>query len=266
MKTRLGRLEAQMLAYTQLRGLSTVELGELTGPLRLTPAQEKELLRRMARGGIIARVRPGLYLVPEKLPLGGAWTPGETLAINTLMEDRGGTYQICGPNAFNRYGFDGQLPTRLHAYNDRISGERTIGAVALTLVKVKPERLGGTEEVTTLEGLKAVYSSRARTLVDAVDDWARFNSLPRGYAWARTDLDRGRVAPSELIDLTLRFGGMGTMRRMGLLLEQRGVDERLLAKLEGALRTSSATIPWVPSLPKRGTVNQRWGVVNNGPN
>lgn len=265
MKLSLGRQEAQMLAYVQLRGLRTVELGALAGPLSLSPEQERELLRRMARGGIIARVRPGLYLVPERLPLGGAWTPSETLALNTLMKDRGGIYQICGPNAFNRYGFDDQVPTRVYAYNDRISGERTIGAVALNLIKVKPRRLGATEEVTTPEGATAVYSSRARTLLDAVDDWARFNSLPRGYAWARIDLDRTRVEPAELIDVTLRFGGVGTIRRMGLLLDKQDVEEQLLAKLERALRPTSAYIPWIPNLPKRGKVNRRWGVVDNEP-
>ncbi|MGD8818395.1 MAG: hypothetical protein PVJ51_14500, partial [Acidobacteriota bacterium] len=265
MKPSLGRQEAQLLAYVQLRGLRTVELGELTGPLRLSPEQEQELLRRMARGGIIARVRPGLYLVPEKLPLGGAWTPSEALALNTLMNDRGGTYQICGPNAFNRYGFDDQVPTRVYAYNDRISGERTIGAVALTLIKVKAERLGATKEVTTPDGVTAVYSSRARTLLDAIDDWARFNSLPRGYAWTRLDLDRNRVEAAELVDVTVRFGAVGTIRRMGLLLDKQGVGEQQLARLEKALRPTSAYIPWIPTLPKRGKVNQRWGVVDNEP-
>jgi hypothetical protein len=35
------------------------------------------------------------------------------------MEDQGARYQICGPNAFNRYGFDEQVPTRIYAYNNR---------------------------------------------------------------------------------------------------------------------------------------------------
>ena len=139
----------------------------------------------MARGGLIARVRPGLYLVPAQLPLGGAWSPDEILALNTLMEDRQGRYQICGPNAFNRYGFDEQIPTRVYAYNNRISGERSIGAVALTLIKVADGRLGDTEEVRTRKAGPAVYSSRVRTLVDAVYDWSRFNSLPRAYDWIR---------------------------------------------------------------------------------
>src|SRR4030042_226695 len=193
MKTKLGRQETQMLAYLQMRKRRTVRTGELTAPLQLTRDQERELFRRMARGGLISRVRPGLYLAPAQLPLGGSWSPDETLALNTLMEDRRGRYQICGPNAFNRYGFDEQVPTRVYAYNNRTSGERTIGAIALTLIKVADERLGDTEEVRTPEGLTAVYSSRVRTLVDAVYDWSRFNSLPRAYAWIQSELAAKRV-------------------------------------------------------------------------
>jgi hypothetical protein len=90
--------------------------------------------------------------VPPQLPLGGAWTPGEGLALNALMEDRGGRFQICGPNAFNRYGFDNQIPNRINAYNNRISGKRAIGSIVLMLIKVADERLGETEEATLSRG------------------------------------------------------------------------------------------------------------------
>ena len=252
-----------MLAYLQMRKRRTVRTGELTGPLQLTRDQERELFRRMARGGLIARVRPGLYLAPAQLPLGGSWSPDETLALNTLMEDRRGRYQICGPNAFNRYGFDEQVPTRVYAYNNRISGERTIGAITLTLIKVADERLGDTEEVKTPEGLTAVYSSRVRTLVDGVYDWSRFNSLPRAYAWIRSELAANRVDARELVTVTLRYGDKGTIRRIGTLLEGQRVKEELLRKLERALKPSTSLIPWNPMKPKRGTINRRWGVVLN---
>lgn len=47
-----------MLAYLQMRKCQTVKIGELTDPLQLSRDQEWELFRRMARGGLIARVRP----------------------------------------------------------------------------------------------------------------------------------------------------------------------------------------------------------------
>jgi predicted transcriptional regulator of viral defense system len=58
--------------------MRTVRRGDLSGSmLRLTADQERKLLSRLARARLIARVRRGLYLVPPRLPLGGAWTPDE---------------------------------------------------------------------------------------------------------------------------------------------------------------------------------------------
>jgi predicted transcriptional regulator of viral defense system len=183
--------------------------------------------------------------------------------LNTLIRDRGGRYQICGPNAFNRYGFDEQVPNRVYAYNNRISGERRIGAIALTLIKVADERLGATETFATADGETAVYSSRARTLLDAVYDWARFASLPRAYDWIRLELLAKRVTAAELVKLTVQYGDMGTIRRMGLVLEREDVSETLLGKLEKELRPSTSSIPWIPRRPKLGPVNSRWGVTEN---
>jgi predicted transcriptional regulator of viral defense system len=247
-----------------MRGQAAVRTGDLRKALSLSPLQERNLLSRLARAGWIARVRRGLYLVPRTLPLGGKWSPDEALALNTLLADAKGRYQISGPNAFNRYGFDEQVPARVYAYNNRISGERSVGAVRLVLIKVADERLGGTEEATTRDGLVTVYASRARTLLDAVYDWARFDSLPRGYRWIRGELEKNRVSAAELVDMTLRYGDVGTLRRIGLLLEQAGIDGRLLRKLERKVPKSTGFIPWIPTSPKRGSINRRWGVVVNG--
>ena len=257
-------MEAQFLAYAQMRKLRTVRLGDLARTmLQLTADQERKLLSRLSRKRMIARVRRGLYLVPPRLPLGGAWTPDEILAINTLIEDREGRYQICGPNAFNRYGYDEQVPNRIYAYNNRISGDRMIGAVNLTLIKVADERLGETEEQKTVDGETAVYSSRARSLLDAVYDWSRFGSLPGAYDWILGDLAAGRIRPAELVRITLRYGDVGAIRRIGALLEREGADVRLLKKLSQDLRAPKNPIPWIPGRARRGAVDRRWGVVWN---
>lgn len=263
MKRRLGRLEQQLFAFVQLRKLRMLRKGDLTGPLQITLKQERELLSRLARAGMIAQVRRGLYLVPERLPLGGRWSPDEGSALNALFDAQEGRYQICGPNAFNRYGFDEQVPTRIYVYNNREWGDRRIGSVELTMIKVSDKRLGDTKVVRASEGSKTVYSSRVRTLLDAVYDWARFNTLPRAYEWIRKELKAGRVTPAELIRVTLKYGDIGTIRRIGALLEREGVANPLLQKLEKALSKSSSLIPWIPTNPKRGTVNRRWGVVIN---
>ncbi|HKV96599.1 MAG TPA: hypothetical protein VJR90_03790 [Gammaproteobacteria bacterium] len=263
MKPSLGRQESQMLAYLQMRRQRLVRTGELTGPLRLSLLQERELFRRMARGKLIARVRPGLYLVPDRLPLGGAWTPSEALALDAVLVDRKGSYQICGPNAFNRYGFDGQVPTRVYAYNNRISGTRVVGAVALMLIKVADKRLGDTETVTGSDGVAARWSSRARTLVDAVYDWSRFGSLPRAFRWIETELASKRVSTAELVRVTLRYGDVATTRRMGALLDELGAPAAAVNRLARAVPETRGSIAFNPGRPKRGTLNRRWGVVMN---
>ena len=263
MKRQLGNLERQLFAYAQLRKLRELRTGDLTGPLQISGKQERELLNRLARAGLIAQVRRGLYLVPPRLPLGSTWSPDEILVLNTLMDDRQGKYQISGPNAFNRYGLIDQIPIRTYAYNNRLSGQRTVGRAALSLIKVDDARLGDTEDSMNDEGLMAVYSSRVRTLVDGVYDWSRFNSLPRAFVWIQSELAAGRVSSEELVRVTLRYGNVSTIRRIGALLERETAKETLLRKLERALKPSTSLIPWIPARPKRGIGDQRWGVVWN---
>lgn len=99
--------------------------------------------------------------------------------------------------------------------------------------------------------------------MDAVYDWSRFNTLPRGYNWIRGELAAMRVGAAELVDVALRYGDKGTIRRIGALLETQGVETVLLRKLEKTLAPSTGLIPWIPTKPKRGKINRRWGVVLN---
>ncbi|MCP4897711.1 MAG: hypothetical protein GY906_12125 [bacterium] len=261
MKRTLGPLETQLFAYCHMRGIGTIRTGDLRSPLHISDKQERELLSRMARSGLIAKVRRGLYLIPSRLPLGGIWSPSSELAINTLMEDRSAIYQVCGPNAFNHYGFDEQVPNRIYAYNDKISGVRTIGTVELSLIKVAPDRLGSTVEINAPSGVSIVYSSRARTLVDAVHDWSRFDTLPRAYSWIRQELDSKRVSAKELAKVTVKYGNQGTVRRIGAALERFGGSGTALRTLEQSLRSPKSVIAADPRSPRSGPKSKRWGVI-----
>ncbi len=264
MTRRLGQLEAAALAYAQMRDLRIVKTGDMVAALRITAKQERELLSRMARAHMIANVRRGLYLFPAKLPVAAAWVPDDAAVINALMADKQARYQITGPNAFNRYGYDEQIPARITIYNDIFSSERRIGQVSLTLIKVNRNRLGGVERVSTPSGQTLIYSSRARTLVDAIYDWSRFDSLPRAYGWIRQDIEAARITPDDLAKMAILYGNLATIRRIGALLEQMGSDRRVLRRLERSLTTSTAKIPFVPGQTVRGILLKRWGIVLNG--
>jgi len=264
MARKLGQLETAALSLAQMRDLRTLQVGQLASGLRISAKQERELLSRMSRSGLIANVRKGLYLFPPKLPLGGIWTPDEATAINALMADRNARYQITGPKAFNRYGYSEQLPSLTTIYNDALSGERRIGSVTLKLIKVSRDRLGSVEKVRTPAGEPLVFSSRARTLVDAVYDWSLFDSLPQAYDWIRNDFVAGRVTADELARAAVQFGNMGTIRRIGVILERIDASKAARSRLERAVTATTAKIPLAPTRPARGPVSRAWGVVING--
>lgn len=99
--------------------------------------------------------------------------------------------------------------------------------------------------------------------MDAVYDWSRFNGVPRGYEWIRRELKEKRVTAAEVVRVTLRYGDTGTVRRIGALLELEGTKQSSLQKLQQSLSPTTSLIPWIPSRPKGGTINRRWGVVFN---
>ena len=138
----LGKLETQLLAYAQMRERQAVRTEEVAQAIGITTAQASEVLSRLARRRLVVHVHRGLYLLPSRIPPGGRWSPGEYLALATLMDDRNTKYQICRQAAFNRFGWDLQVPNRLDVYNTAIYGNRNFASSELDLIKVDPKRLG----------------------------------------------------------------------------------------------------------------------------
>ena len=100
--------------------------------------------------------------------------------------------------------------------------------------------------------------------MDAVYDWSRFNSLPRGYDWIRKEVKQDPRMVSELVEVTVQYGNQATIRRIGYLLDDLGQPVRTIDQLQRPLRNSKSLIPWIPTKPTRGKINRRWGVIVNG--
>lgn len=264
-KTALGPLEMQLLAYAQLRRKDLVRTGEAGPVLGLSAKQERELLSRLARSGMIIRLKRGAYLVPSRMPAGGRWSVSPYLILAELMKLMKGRYQLSGPSAFYYYGFEEQVPNRSCVYNDRIYGERCISGAEFAFIKVSTSRLGASRILATPDGVRTILASKARALVDAVYDWSRFDTLPRAYGWIAAEVKKEPGLGAELVQVALRFGNLGTRRRLGYLLERCGLEEGLLAGLKGRLGSPKSLISWVPGKPVRGTVNRDWGLIVNGP-
>jgi len=260
----LGDLSSKFFAYVQLKGKDIIRTGELSSVLGISVSKERSLLHRLSKSGWVVRLKRGVYLVPPRLPAGGKYSPGVALILRKLMEEQNGEYQICGPTAFNFYGFDDQIPNVTYAYNSGLSGTRTIGNLSFQFIKIADARLGATDMFRARNGVKIIYSSRARTLMDAVYDWSRFNSLPRGYDWIRKEAKQDPRMVSELVAATVQYGNQATSRRIGYLLDDFGQPVRNIDQLQRQLNNSKSLIPWIPGKPAKGKINRKWGVIVNG--
>ena len=260
----LGSLSSQFFSYVQLKKLDIVRTGEIAPILDISASQERDLFRRLSDSGWILRLKRGVYLVPPRIPAGGKYSPGVALILQKLMEEVRGIYQICGPSAFNFYGLDDQIPSVTYLYNNRISGKKPIGSLAFQFIKVADERLGAINTVRTRDNHEMVCSSKARTLMDAVYDWSRFNSLPRGYEWIKGQIKNEPELFSELVEVTAKFGNMATIRRIGYLLDTLGGKPTMINRLLHQLSASSSLIPWMPGRSSKGSINRKWGIIING--
>ena len=260
----LGNLSSRFFAYAQLKKLDIIRTGEIAPILDISASQETDLFRRLSDSGWILRLKRGVYLVPPRIPAGGKYSPGAALILQKLMEVENGRYQICGPTAFNFYNLDDQVPSVTYLYNNRISGKRSIGSLAFQFIKVADERLGSINTVRTREGMEVLYASKARTLMDAVYDWSRFNGLPRGYEWIKETIKNEAKLASKLIEVTAKHGNMATIRRIGYLLDTLVSDPKMMNRLQRQLSTSKSMVPWIPGRSAKGTSNRKWGIIVNG--
>ena len=263
-KPRLGEMELRVLSFTQARRIKVARTGELRGPLNLSATQEREVLSRLARAGTIVRLKREVYLLPARLPVGGVWTVNPHLILAELMRaSNDGQYQLCGWETFRAYGLTDQVSNRLYVYNNRISGDRTIGGHAFTFIKVADDRLGGVEPSTTPEGVLIQMPTLPRALLDAVYDYARFDTLPAAYAWIRAAARKDPPVVKALARTTSRFGDQGTIRRLGYLLSSLGLGAPDQHGMKQALRSSKSLVPFVPRAPAKGHVDRTWGVIIN---
>ena len=182
----LGPMGVQFFAWTQLENKNQVQTGDLIKSMNLSPTQEANLLYNLSSSGFIIKLWRGFYLVPQKIPAKGVWSPSPYLIINKYMENVGATkFYISGPAVFNQYGYTNQLSSWFTIYNDKISKRIYILQYRLDFTKVVSNRLGAVKKIkaTTDKGqyIWARFSSPEQTLLDAVYDYKKFGTLPKAY-------------------------------------------------------------------------------------
>ncbi len=259
----LGPLGAKFFAYAQLNSIEFLQLGDLQTPLGLSAAQERRLLGRLSDSGLLFRVQPGAYMVPETIPAGGHWQPNEYSIIATVMRLHQARYYVGGLAAFNRFGLTTQVANQYTVYNDKLSGLRTYGRQSVRFIKLQVYAITGFDELPIpMSKLSINMATLARTIFDAINDYRRYQSLPLAFQWLENHYHDEKFI-KEFIGIVQQVGNQATIRRIGFFLDELGVAGKHLNLLLKSLRTTSAWIALVPDLPRRGKIDKKWRIIQN---
>ena len=226
--------------------------------LGITPREASLVLTRLVRGGWVARLRRGLYLV-----LRLEWTPGVPVIVEdpwVLARVAFAPCYVGGWSAAEHWGLTEQV---FHgtfvatARTVRRTTERILGLES-HLARVSPNRLSGATMVW--RGSERVpVSDREKTIADALTspDWVG------GVRHLAEILITYRESPEWNPILLLRrvreLPGRAAFKRLGFLAEALLPEDRAIVKAAQAER-SAGVVRLQPASRSRGKLNKRWGL------
>ena len=260
-------MEVQFFAWTQLENRDQVQTGDLVKSMNLSPKQEADLFYNLSSSGFIIKLHRGFYLIPNKIPSKGLWSPSPYLVINKYMENAGvKKFYVSGPAIFNKYGYSDQLSAWFTVYNDKISKKKYILQYHLDFKKVVPSRLGDIKKMKSYIGdgkfVWARIGSPEQVILDAVYDYKKYGTLPKAYNWIIDSLRDKIINPRKLVDVTIKYGNTMSQKRIGWTLDNLKVSKKIISSLQRKISKSKFLTPLNPK-NRKGSINKKWCVIEN---
>jgi len=262
-KSALGPLGSKFFSLMQAREQNQVKLGELQTALKLTPDQERTLLKRLAVKGYIFRLQKGIYLIPKRLPAGGPWRPNDYYIIDQFMKLHDAIYYIGGMSAVYYHELIQQTVNQFTVYNDQYSGKKSFGHFSVIFIKTKSQNITGFLTVDVPNNGKVNIATLARTVLDLIQHWSRYQLLEEAYSWLE-QFNSTKTFLDDLIELTTHCANQATIRRVGYCLEKFGTSDKKLLPLTQQLGETKSYIPLFPNLEIKGDKNKKWSIIENG--
>jgi len=254
----------QLIAYgikkSQGKPWAILSTEEVMQTLGLSLAQTTKLFTRLHSQNRIQKIKKGLYIVPGRFPpLGKIWKPSPYEVLWSYMNWLGASWQITGLAAFTRYSFSTQVPQVITVCNDKLSGKMEIGGNSFIFIKIPTKKIGNNNAFPIIGALQIPFSSKARTIFDAVYFSNIFGTLPAAYTWIAL-IAKNKDDIKELIECCNLYGNKQTIARIGFFLEKMNIDTSLI-KIEKE-KITETLFPLIPGT-RRGPINRHWGIIEN---
>lgn len=255
----LGPIETAIVARLTYEKKTIVTAAELDSLFKLAPKDRKQLVFRLKRKKILARIKPGVYVF-SPLESGPEGRAIDDFLVPAFLFPRK-NYYIGYSTLFNYYGFTEQIFQTIYVLNTASCKERLVCGIAYKFIRIPQNRFYGLETIK-IQDTDVIISSKERTLIDLI----YFND-PIGGIKAATSILKQCVIEkkcdiTKLIGYATQFPQVKTRKCIGLTLEEAGVDEKMLRSL--ALSVQKTAISSL-SGSRQGTLNKKWRVIVNAP-
>ena len=229
---------------------------------RMPEGRAGRLLRSLASRGWLARPRRGLYVpVPLEAARSGEWHEDPWLIAATLFP-RG---YVGGWSACEHWELTDQLFRDLLVYAPERTRGRTVplDVAAIEVRHIAEAKVFGLRSVWRADR-KVAVSDPTRTLVDVLDVPANGDGIRRVADIADAYFGSGHRDDELLIGYAERLGNRAVFKRLGYLVEARGLGAPAIAAACLA-RISRGVSLLDPAIEPRGPIVTRWNLrVNAG--
>ena len=261
----LGLALVRALAEQGRMTFSTKDAQEAAKHFKSPPSNVTLLLHRLARAGLVRRIKRGTYTLAATMP--GTQESHPFVIAMALVNP----CAISGWSALHHHGLTEQIPRAVTLTTPRrVTTPAMRGAVRgaaaswevsgqkFEIVTVVPSHFFGHEEEWFGDSRAQVFN-RERALLDCFALPRRFGGIAEGLGILDEhlkDLDLAR-----LVDYAQKYGKASVAKRIGYALELMGTTAEVTKPLQ--VSPVRGYRPLDPTKPARGRRNVRWGLIEN---
>lgn len=239
--------------------------------LRLGASNVNDMLYRLARSGLVRRLRRGYYALAAATP-STPEIPEFYIATKMMVPSA-----ISHWSAMSYHGLTEQIPRRVTAFTPKkfitpaMRGQKAdqntdshsqfweIDHVRYEYMYVLPRSFFGIEEIWLGEFFKVPITDKERTLLEGFINPSYFGGF--GFVMSILDQHSRELSIPRLVAHAVQYQTGSVAKRLGWALHQLGTPERTLAPLKQFHGRGYTRLD--PALPAKGSYDGQWGIINN---
>ena len=253
----LGPIETNIVARLTYEKKTIVTIEDLDQLFKLSPEDRKQIVFRLKKKKILTPIKRGAYIF-SPLEAGPEGTGVDELLIPPLFFPQK-NYYVGYSTMFNYYDFTEQLFQTVYVLNTTMRMEKIICGLSYKFLRIPENRMYGLETIR-VKDTDVKISSKERTLIDLLYFNKPVGGINSAVEIFTEIINNKKCNIKKLIEYAARFPNITTRKRIGLILDELGIDDFTLRPLRKSVEKTA-----VSSFngSRKGTLNKKWRAIVN---